>query len=207
MLQAINHATDHRRQSCGMLKELGIAPPRLGGWGVVKPLARLFKSRPEGRRRVVRRCSLLAVALLAGCSSVPEESAREFRVIYEGPQPTGTDPWADMFVEHGYQVSNDTAGELWVLCDGRSPLPRVEREAPTGWTLAKEARCVASWRWKSLAPGETLGFVVSRYVTDEGKFRVGVTTRSQVPQLRYLDTADLSSATRVWCDVPFLVGE
>ena len=32
MLQAINHATDHRRQICGMLRVLGVAPPRLDGW-------------------------------------------------------------------------------------------------------------------------------------------------------------------------------
>ena len=32
MLQAINHATDHRRQISGMLRAMGVTPPRLDGW-------------------------------------------------------------------------------------------------------------------------------------------------------------------------------
>ena len=32
LLQSINHATDHRRQVCGMLRALGVPAPRLDGW-------------------------------------------------------------------------------------------------------------------------------------------------------------------------------
>lgn len=32
MVQVLNHATDHRRQVCGMLRTLGLTPPRLDGW-------------------------------------------------------------------------------------------------------------------------------------------------------------------------------
>lgn len=32
MLQAINHATEHREQICSMLTALGITPPDLDGW-------------------------------------------------------------------------------------------------------------------------------------------------------------------------------
>ena len=32
MVQAINHATDHRRQISGLLKALGVTPPTLDGW-------------------------------------------------------------------------------------------------------------------------------------------------------------------------------
>lgn len=32
MLQAINHATEHREQVCSMLTALGMAPPVLDGW-------------------------------------------------------------------------------------------------------------------------------------------------------------------------------
>ena len=32
LLQAINHATDHRRQICGQLRALDVTPPRLDGW-------------------------------------------------------------------------------------------------------------------------------------------------------------------------------
>ncbi len=32
MVQAINHATDHRRQLSGMLRDQGVIPPRLDGW-------------------------------------------------------------------------------------------------------------------------------------------------------------------------------
>ncbi len=34
MVQVINHATDHRRQIGGMLRALGVTPPRLDGWGI-----------------------------------------------------------------------------------------------------------------------------------------------------------------------------
>ena len=33
MLQVINHASDHRRQICGMLRAIGVTPPGLDGWG------------------------------------------------------------------------------------------------------------------------------------------------------------------------------
>ena len=33
LLQALNHATDHRRQIAGMLRALGVTPPRVDGWG------------------------------------------------------------------------------------------------------------------------------------------------------------------------------
>jgi uncharacterized damage-inducible protein DinB len=33
MVQAVNHAADHRRQVCAMLRTLGVTPPRLDGWG------------------------------------------------------------------------------------------------------------------------------------------------------------------------------
>lgn len=32
MLQAINHATEHREQICSMLSALGVTPPDLDGW-------------------------------------------------------------------------------------------------------------------------------------------------------------------------------
>jgi len=32
MLQAINHATEHREQICSMLTSLGVTPPELDGW-------------------------------------------------------------------------------------------------------------------------------------------------------------------------------
>ena len=32
MVQAINHATDHRKQLSGMLRDQGVIPPRLDGW-------------------------------------------------------------------------------------------------------------------------------------------------------------------------------
>jgi uncharacterized damage-inducible protein DinB len=32
LLQAINHATDHRRQICGLLRALDVTPPNLDGW-------------------------------------------------------------------------------------------------------------------------------------------------------------------------------
>jgi uncharacterized damage-inducible protein DinB len=32
-VQAINHGAEHRRQVCSLLRALGIAPPRLDGWG------------------------------------------------------------------------------------------------------------------------------------------------------------------------------
>lgn len=32
LLQAINHATEHRKQLCGQLRALGITPPRVDGW-------------------------------------------------------------------------------------------------------------------------------------------------------------------------------
>ena len=32
MVQAVNHATDHRRQLSGMLREQGVIPPNLDGW-------------------------------------------------------------------------------------------------------------------------------------------------------------------------------
>lgn len=33
MIQAINHATEHRRQVCGMMREIGETPPDIDGWG------------------------------------------------------------------------------------------------------------------------------------------------------------------------------
>jgi uncharacterized damage-inducible protein DinB len=32
-VQAINHGAEHRRQVCGILRALGVEPPRLDGWG------------------------------------------------------------------------------------------------------------------------------------------------------------------------------
>lgn len=32
-VQAINHGAEHRRQACSLLRALGVAPPRLDGWG------------------------------------------------------------------------------------------------------------------------------------------------------------------------------
>ena len=32
MVQAVNHANDHRRQMCGMLQSLGVTPPSIDGW-------------------------------------------------------------------------------------------------------------------------------------------------------------------------------
>ncbi|MEM7306572.1 MAG: DinB family protein [Planctomycetota bacterium] len=32
LVQAVNHATDHRRQLAGMLRALGRTPPRVDGW-------------------------------------------------------------------------------------------------------------------------------------------------------------------------------
>ncbi len=32
-VQAINHGAEHRRQVCGILRALGVDPPRLDGWG------------------------------------------------------------------------------------------------------------------------------------------------------------------------------
>ena len=32
MVQAINHATEHRRQISGLLRALGVTPPKLDGW-------------------------------------------------------------------------------------------------------------------------------------------------------------------------------
>ncbi len=36
MLQAINHATEHREQIKSMLTALGVKPPRIDGWGYAK---------------------------------------------------------------------------------------------------------------------------------------------------------------------------
>lgn len=33
MLQVVNHGNDHRRQVCGMLRAIGVAPPMIDGWG------------------------------------------------------------------------------------------------------------------------------------------------------------------------------
>jgi uncharacterized damage-inducible protein DinB len=33
LVQAVNHANDHRRQIAGMLRDRGVPPPRLDGWG------------------------------------------------------------------------------------------------------------------------------------------------------------------------------
>jgi uncharacterized damage-inducible protein DinB len=33
LVQAINHGAEHRRQVCGILRALGVDPPRLDGWG------------------------------------------------------------------------------------------------------------------------------------------------------------------------------
>lgn len=44
LLQAINHATEHREQICSMLTALGVSPPDLDGWtygestGALKPI-------------------------------------------------------------------------------------------------------------------------------------------------------------------------
>jgi uncharacterized damage-inducible protein DinB len=32
-VQAVNHGAEHRRQICGILRALGVEPPRLDGWG------------------------------------------------------------------------------------------------------------------------------------------------------------------------------
>ena len=32
MVQAINHATEHREQICSMLNDLGVTPPNMDGW-------------------------------------------------------------------------------------------------------------------------------------------------------------------------------
>jgi uncharacterized damage-inducible protein DinB len=32
LLQVVNHANDHRRQICGMLRAIGVTPPHLDGW-------------------------------------------------------------------------------------------------------------------------------------------------------------------------------
>jgi uncharacterized damage-inducible protein DinB len=32
-VQAVNHGAEHRRQVCGILRALGVEPPRLDGWG------------------------------------------------------------------------------------------------------------------------------------------------------------------------------
>ena len=32
-VQALNHGAEHRRQVCGILRALGVEPPRLDGWG------------------------------------------------------------------------------------------------------------------------------------------------------------------------------
>ncbi len=45
LVQAINHAADHRRQISGMMRSLGITPPDLDGWtfgqemGALSPLS------------------------------------------------------------------------------------------------------------------------------------------------------------------------
>jgi uncharacterized damage-inducible protein DinB len=44
MVQAINHATQHRRQVCGMLRALGITPPRLDGWAFGESVGALARS-------------------------------------------------------------------------------------------------------------------------------------------------------------------
>lgn len=45
MVQAINHATDHRRQVCAMMRRLGVTPPRLDGWEFGKETGALVPPR------------------------------------------------------------------------------------------------------------------------------------------------------------------
>jgi uncharacterized damage-inducible protein DinB len=39
LVQAVNHANDHRRQVAGMLRGRGVVPPRLDGWGFGEAVA------------------------------------------------------------------------------------------------------------------------------------------------------------------------
>jgi uncharacterized damage-inducible protein DinB len=48
MLQVINHAADHRRQICGMLKAIGVTPPGLDGWGFGEAEGALVPMSGEG---------------------------------------------------------------------------------------------------------------------------------------------------------------
>ena len=48
MVQAINHATEHRRQISGMLRALGETPPVLDGWSFGEATSALVPI-PEGR--------------------------------------------------------------------------------------------------------------------------------------------------------------
>lgn len=43
MLQAINHAHDHRHQLCGLLRSLGVTPPRLDAWGYAEATGALLR--------------------------------------------------------------------------------------------------------------------------------------------------------------------
>ncbi len=41
MVQAINHATEHREQICSMLNDLGVTPPDMDGWAYGKVIKAL----------------------------------------------------------------------------------------------------------------------------------------------------------------------
>lgn len=45
LVQAINHAHDHRRQVCGLLRALGRTPPRIDGWGFGEAVGAVTESR------------------------------------------------------------------------------------------------------------------------------------------------------------------
>lgn len=46
MLQAINHATEHREQICSMLSALGVTPPNLDGWAFGEDAGALVLMKP-----------------------------------------------------------------------------------------------------------------------------------------------------------------
>jgi uncharacterized damage-inducible protein DinB len=46
MLQAINHATEHREQICSMLSALGVTPPNLDGWAFGEDAGALVPMKP-----------------------------------------------------------------------------------------------------------------------------------------------------------------
>lgn len=46
MLQAINHATEHREQICSMLSALGMTPPELDGWAFGEDAGALVLMKP-----------------------------------------------------------------------------------------------------------------------------------------------------------------
>jgi uncharacterized damage-inducible protein DinB len=44
-VQAINHGAEHRRQVCGILRALGVEPPRLDGWGFGEATGAVVRAR------------------------------------------------------------------------------------------------------------------------------------------------------------------